>query len=208
MRAAPLEIGDGVESQKMKTREESTEVRDPPSSRAPASTSIITGSVAAMSSLAEISSDRRVSTGLPVALSYSTQADVSARITNRCVARHLRRIGDGIGATHSQGLLTGHRLTCELSKGEIDGLCLGLSPVTEDLRTLVRPDALGDEIRRWMALCGFRSHRVRHPEGKWEFKVRMIPKSLELSVGIWPSMFGIGWSSPETPGDNWQFTRP
>jgi hypothetical protein len=42
---------------------------------------MITGSVTAIGPSCSISSDRRRSVGLPVARSYSTQAEVSARIT-------------------------------------------------------------------------------------------------------------------------------
>jgi hypothetical protein len=55
------------------------------SSRAPTSTSMTTGSVTTSGPLVAISSVSRMSTALPVARSYSTQADVSARITSTCV---------------------------------------------------------------------------------------------------------------------------
>src|SRR6266487_5472127 len=51
--------------------------------RAPASTSMITGSVTAIGPSAAMSSERRRSVVLPVARSYSSQAEVSARITRR-----------------------------------------------------------------------------------------------------------------------------
>src|SRR3984893_6188788 len=97
--------------------------------RAPARTSMITGSVTAIGPSAAIRSLRRRSTGLPVALSYSTQAEVSASII--CSPRGFvrGRLLDRVGAAHRQGFLPAHGLSGEVPESELDGLGHGTQAV-------------------------------------------------------------------------------
>src|SRR5580658_227712 len=93
--------------------------------RAPASTSMITGSVTAIGPSVAISSVSRRSTALPVARSYSTQADVSARIMpprRACICGYFI---DRVGAAHGQGFLAAHRLSGQVPEGELDGFGFG-----------------------------------------------------------------------------------
>src|SRR5579859_7784918 len=93
--------------------------------RAPASTSMITGSVTAIGPSVAINSVRRRSTALPVARSYSTQADVSARIMPPPRAGIRGYFIDRAGAAHGQGFLPAHGLSGQVPEGELDGFGLG-----------------------------------------------------------------------------------
>lgn len=76
-----LEVGGYVAVQQVEPQQQAAQIGLLVVAARPASTSMTTGSVTASGSAAAISAARRRSTALPVALSYSTQADVSARIT-------------------------------------------------------------------------------------------------------------------------------
>ncbi len=122
--------------------------------RAPASTSMMMRSVTARSPPLPISSVSRSSTALPVARSYSTQADVSASITRRPGAPRPRESPEWRGLLASLVLRRVSWAGLPESKREVDGLRFGAKAVTVHVR-LEGPDDPRQPIRWGCCCCYF-----------------------------------------------------
>ena len=92
---------------------------------------------------------RRRSIELPVARSYSTHADVSTRITRRRRRDVGWDLADRVRAAHRQRLVTGHRLTGEMSKCEVDRLGLGVH--AEAIHDRLDVGVLDLDVRAYLA---------------------------------------------------------
>jgi hypothetical protein len=122
------EIGDGIEGAKPNRSSMRRRSSSRSSLRAPASTSISTGSVTISGPSPAISSAMRWSAVLPVPRSYSTHAEYrpGSRGARPGIGRHLAH---RVRTLHRQRLLARHRLARQMPQRKVNGLGLGVDPV-------------------------------------------------------------------------------